>query len=35
MADMQVGEVALLTMTPDYGYGAGGFPAWSARLLLP
>jgi peptidylprolyl isomerase len=25
---MKIGEVANLTMTPDYGYGAGGFPAW-------
>eukprot|EP01105_Mastigella_eilhardi_P019461 TRINITY_DN4579_c0_g1_i2.p1 TRINITY_DN4579_c0_g1~~TRINITY_DN4579_c0_g1_i2.p1 ORF type:complete len:130 (+),score=31.07 TRINITY_DN4579_c0_g1_i2:54-392(+) len=25
---MQLGEVARLTCTPDYGYGAGGFPAW-------
>jgi len=26
--DMQLGEVARLRMTPDYGYGSGGFPAW-------
>jgi peptidylprolyl isomerase len=25
---MTVGEVARLTCTPDYGYGASGFPAW-------
>jgi peptidylprolyl isomerase len=23
-----LGEVAEITCTPDYGYGAGGFPAW-------
>jgi len=28
MLEMSVGEIAELTMTPDYGYGAGGFPAW-------
>jgi peptidylprolyl isomerase len=28
MLAMQLGEEAELTMTPDYGYGAGGFPAW-------
>ncbi|RAL49453.1 unnamed protein product [Cuscuta campestris] len=28
---MQVGEVARLTCTPDYGYGAGGFPAWGIQ----
>lgn len=26
--DMQLGEVARIECTPDYGYGAGGFPAW-------
>eukprot|EP00727_Mastigamoeba_balamuthi_P001165 m51a1_g11045 putative peptidyl-prolyl isomerase fkbp12 (113) ;mRNA; r:455655-456231 len=25
---MQLGEVARITCTPDYAYGAGGFPAW-------
>ena len=25
---MQLGESADLTCTPDYGYGAAGFPAW-------
>ena len=25
---MQVGEVARLRCSPDYAYGAGGFPAW-------
>jgi hypothetical protein len=25
---MKQGEVARITCTPDYGYGAGGFPAW-------
>lgn len=28
---MQEGEVARLTCTPDYGYGAGGFPAWGIQ----
>ncbi|XP_047082619.1 peptidyl-prolyl cis-trans isomerase FKBP12-like [Lolium rigidum] len=28
---MQLGEVARLTCTPDYAYGAGGFPAWGIR----
>ena len=28
VAQMQVGEHASLTCTPDYGYGAGGFPSW-------
>jgi len=28
MAEMLPGEVARLTMTPDYGYGVKGFPAW-------
>ncbi|KAM0871389.1 hypothetical protein ACQ4PT_039433 [Festuca glaucescens] len=28
---MQVGEVARITCTPDYGYGASGFPAWGIR----
>lgn len=25
---MSLGEVARITATPDYAYGAGGFPAW-------
>ena len=25
---MKLGEVAQLTCTPDYAYGAGGFAAW-------
>jgi peptidylprolyl isomerase len=25
---MSLGEVAVITATPDYAYGAGGFPAW-------
>eukprot|EP00959_Pyramimonas_sp_CCMP1952_P130272 2723987-Pyramimonas_sp.AAC.3 len=25
---MKIGECARLTCTPDYAYGAGGFPAW-------
>mmetsp|Transcript_21187 Transcript_21187/g.23655 ORF Transcript_21187/g.23655 Transcript_21187/m.23655 type:complete len:111 (+) Transcript_21187:37-369(+) len=25
---MKLNECATLEMTPDYGYGAGGFPAW-------
>ncbi|XP_018485579.1 peptidyl-prolyl cis-trans isomerase FKBP12 [Raphanus sativus] len=25
---MQIGEVARLRCSPDYAYGAGGFPAW-------
>ncbi|CAI5737576.1 unnamed protein product [Peronospora farinosa] len=25
---MKLGETARLTCTPDYAYGAGGFPAW-------
>eukprot|EP00033_Pygsuia_biforma_P001529 GCRY01001724.1.p1 GENE.GCRY01001724.1~~GCRY01001724.1.p1 ORF type:complete len:110 (+),score=13.14 GCRY01001724.1:67-396(+) len=25
---MKVGELARLDCTPDYAYGAGGFPAW-------
>ncbi|KAK9109101.1 hypothetical protein Sjap_017161 [Stephania japonica] len=29
--DMQVGEVARLTCSPDYAYGASGFPAWGIR----
>jgi peptidylprolyl isomerase len=25
---MKVGEIAMIKCTPDYAYGAGGFPAW-------
>ncbi len=25
---MKTGEAASFVMSPDYGYGAGGFPAW-------
>ncbi|OIT33388.1 PREDICTED: peptidyl-prolyl cis-trans isomerase FKBP12 [Nicotiana attenuata] len=28
---MQVGEVARLTCSPDYAYGAAGFPAWGIQ----
>ncbi|CAO2040597.1 unnamed protein product, partial [Urochloa humidicola] len=28
---MQVGEVARIQCTPDYAYGAGGFPAWGIQ----
>ena len=28
MLQMAIGEESELTMTPDYGYGAKGFPAW-------
>lgn len=28
---MRVGETARLTCTPDYAYGAGGFPAWGIQ----
>ena len=26
--DMSIGEIAKIHCTPDYAYGAGGFPAW-------
>jgi FKBP-type peptidyl-prolyl cis-trans isomerase len=26
--DMSIGEVGKIHCTPDYAYGAGGFPAW-------
>ena len=26
--DMSIGEVAKIHCSPDYAYGAGGFPAW-------
>ncbi|KAK7260731.1 hypothetical protein RIF29_27010 [Crotalaria pallida] len=29
--DMQLGEVARLRCSPDYAYGAGGFPAWGIQ----
>ncbi|KAG6611895.1 peptidyl-prolyl isomerase FKBP12 [Phytophthora cinnamomi] len=28
---MKLGETARLTCTPDYAYGAGGFPAWGIQ----
>jgi peptidylprolyl isomerase len=28
VASMALGEKAKISCTPDYGYGAGGFPAW-------
>ncbi|KAK3249889.1 Peptidyl-prolyl cis-trans isomerase fkbp12 [Cymbomonas tetramitiformis] len=28
---MRIGEIARLTCTPDYAYGAGGFPAWGIQ----
>ncbi|KAI5448360.1 Peptidyl-prolyl cis-trans isomerase fkbp12, variant 2 [Lathyrus oleraceus] len=28
---MQLGEVARLRCSPDYAYGAGGFPAWGIK----
>ncbi|TYI94854.1 hypothetical protein E1A91_D02G235000v1 [Gossypium mustelinum] len=28
---MQVAEVARLRCSPDYAYGAGGFPAWGIQ----
>lgn len=32
---MQLGEVARLKCTPDYAYGAGGFPAWGIQPHSP
>ena len=29
--DMSIGEVAKIHCTPDYAYGAGGFPAWGIQ----
>ncbi|XP_008811022.1 peptidyl-prolyl cis-trans isomerase FKBP12 [Phoenix dactylifera] len=29
--DMQIGEVARLQCSPDYAYGANGFPAWGIQ----
>jgi len=28
VATMKIGEIARITATPDYAYGANGFPAW-------
>ena len=28
---MKIGECSRLTCTPDYAYGAGGFPAWGIQ----
>ncbi len=28
---MQIGEIAKLHCSPDYAYGAGGFPAWGIQ----
>nr|GMD02821.1 peptidyl-prolyl cis-trans isomerase FKBP12 [Ipomoea batatas] len=28
---MQIGEVARLRCSPDYGYGSSGFPAWGIQ----
>ncbi|XP_078157336.1 FK506-binding protein 12 [Carex rostrata] len=33
--DMQIGEVARLECTPDYAYGANGFPAWGIMRNSP
>ncbi|KAJ3695854.1 hypothetical protein LUZ60_001231 [Juncus effusus] len=33
--NMQVGEVARLQCTPDYAYGASGFPAWGIQPNSP
>lgn len=30
---MKLGEKAMLTCSPDYGYGANGFPAWGYPFL--
>jgi hypothetical protein len=30
--DMSIGEVAKIHCSPDYAYGAGGFPAWYVTL---
>jgi peptidylprolyl isomerase len=29
--DMSLGECAKIHCTPDYAYGAGGFPAWGIQ----
>lgn len=31
VAGMSIGEVAKIHCTPDYAYGAGGFPAWGIQ----
>ncbi|CAI5741831.1 unnamed protein product [Peronospora destructor] len=33
--DMKLRETARLTCTPDYAYGAKGFPAWGYLFTLP
>ncbi|MCL7051434.1 hypothetical protein MKW94_009087 [Papaver nudicaule] len=33
--DMQLGEVARLHCTPEYGYGASGFPSWGIQPNSP
>jgi FKBP-type peptidyl-prolyl cis-trans isomerase len=30
--DMSIGEVAKIHCSPDYAYGAGGFPAWYVNV---
>ena len=35
VATMQLGEKARITATPDYAYGAGGFPAWGIMPNSP
>jgi hypothetical protein len=30
--DMSIGEVAKVHCSPDYAYGAGGFPAWYVNI---
>lgn len=32
---MSLGEKALIKATPDYAYGAGGFPAWGIMPNSP
>eukprot|EP00245_Coleochaete_scutata_P014390 TRINITY_DN6109_c0_g1_i1.p1 TRINITY_DN6109_c0_g1~~TRINITY_DN6109_c0_g1_i1.p1 ORF type:complete len:140 (+),score=24.53 TRINITY_DN6109_c0_g1_i1:45-464(+) len=32
---MQLGEIAVIKCTPDYAYGAGGFPAWGIMPNAP
>eukprot|EP01035_Chromulina_nebulosa_P020767 gene20767-26927_t len=31
VASMSIGEIARLKCSPDYAYGAGGFPAWGIQ----
>jgi peptidylprolyl isomerase len=33
--NQQLGEIARLTCTPDYAYGADGFPAWGILQNSP